>query len=66
LDDEELKLMGLFAALTGAAIDRQDGGSGVKGAILGSLTAKAIGLAAPLAAIGAGVMLARQRSARTK
>jgi len=40
----------LMGALIGAAIDRGDGDSGVKGAIVGSATEGAIKLLAPLAA----------------
>ena len=52
-----------LGAVVGAAIDRRDGDSGVKGAILGSLAEKTIRVAAPLAltfAIGWAV----QRGAR--
>lgn len=40
----------LLGALIGAAIDRRDGDSGIKGAILGSVAESAIRLAAPIAA----------------
>jgi hypothetical protein len=40
----------LLGALIGAAIDRQDGDSGIKGAILGSVAESAIRIAAPIAA----------------
>jgi len=40
----------LFGALVGAAIDRQDGDSGIKGAIIGSVTESAIRVAVPLVA----------------
>lgn len=40
----------LIGALVGAAIDRRDGDSGVKGAIAGTLTEGAIRVAAPLLA----------------
>jgi hypothetical protein len=39
----------MLGALVGAAIDRRDGDSGIKGAILGSLAEKTIRIAAPLA-----------------
>ena len=39
----------LLGALVDAAIDRRDGDSGVKGAIIGSLAEKAIRVAAPIA-----------------
>lgn len=40
----------LLGALIGAAIDRGDGDSGIKGAIIGSVAESAIRLAAPLVA----------------
>jgi hypothetical protein len=40
----------LLGALIGAAIDRQDGDSGIKGAIIGTLSEKAIKALAPIAA----------------
>jgi len=40
----------LLGALIGAAIDRQDGDSGIKGAIVGTLTETAIRGVAPLVA----------------
>ncbi len=40
----------LFGALIGAAIDRQDGDSGIKGAIVGTVAEGAIRLLVPLAA----------------
>ena len=40
----------LLGALIGAAIDRRDGDSGIKGAILGSVAQGALRLAAPVAA----------------
>lgn len=38
----------LIGALVGAAIDRQDGDSGIKGAIIGTVAESAIRIAAPL------------------
>jgi hypothetical protein len=38
----------LLGALIGAAIDRQDGDSGIKGAIIGTVAESAIRVAAPL------------------
>lgn len=38
----------LVGALIGAAIDRRDGDSGIKGAILGSVVESAIRIAAPI------------------
>ena len=38
----------LFGALVGAAIDRQDGDSGIKGAIIGTVAESAIRIAVPL------------------
>ena len=38
----------LVGALIGAAIDRRDGDSGIKGAIIGGLTQSAIRVAAPI------------------
>ena len=40
----------LLGALIGAWIDRQDGDSGIKGAIIGSVTETAIRAAAPIVA----------------
>lgn len=40
----------LIGALIGAAIDRRDGDSGIKGAIIGTVTEKAIRGLAPLVA----------------
>jgi hypothetical protein len=40
----------LFGALVGAAIDRQDGDSGIKGAIIGTVAESAIRTLAPIAA----------------
>jgi hypothetical protein len=40
----------LLGALIGAAIDRQDGDSGIKGAIMGTVAESAIRALAPIAA----------------
>ena len=40
----------LLGALIGAAIDRRDGDSGLKGAIIGTVAEKAIRVLAPVAA----------------
>lgn len=40
----------LLGALIGAAIDREDGDSGIKGAIIGSVAESAIRVAAPIVA----------------
>ena len=40
----------LLGALIGAAIDRQDGDSGIKGAIIGTVAESAIRVIAPMAA----------------
>lgn len=40
----------LLGALIGAAIDRQEGESGIKGAIIGTVAESAIRLLAPMAA----------------
>ena len=40
----------LLGALIGAAIDRRDGDSGIKGAIIGTVAESAIRVVAPLAA----------------
>lgn len=57
----------VIGAVIGAAIDRKDGDSGVKGAILGyaaSGAAKTVGKLGVLAAIGYGVVnLVRRRRA---
>lgn len=58
----------VIGTVIGAAIDRKDGDSGVKGAILGYVASGAIKTVAKvgtLAAIGYGVVsLARRRAAR--
>lgn len=41
--------MGMFGALVGAAIDRSDGDSGFKGAIIGAGLSKGVSMIAPLA-----------------
>ena len=41
--------MGMFGALVGAAIDRTDGDSGIKGAIIGASLSKLASVVAPLA-----------------
>lgn len=41
--------MGMFGALIGAAIDRSDGDSGIKGAIIGAGLSKTASVLAPLA-----------------
>jgi hypothetical protein len=49
----------LIGMLIGAAIDREDGDSGIKGAIIGSVAQSAVKLAIPLAityAVGWGVL----------
>jgi hypothetical protein len=47
---KEMVMSNLFGALIGAAIDRRDGDSGLKGAILGSVAESALRIAAPIAA----------------
>ncbi|MGL5840101.1 MAG: hypothetical protein ACRCY3_16535 [Sphingorhabdus sp.] len=42
--------MGMLGALIGAAIDRRDGDSGLKGAVLGGTASRAAKTAVPLAA----------------
>ncbi len=54
----------ILGMLVGAAIDREDGDSGVKGALAGYLTEGAIKIVAPLAltfAIGLGVQYLARR-----
>lgn len=41
--------MSIFGALLGAAIDRTDGDSGIKGAIIGASLQKAVSVLAPIA-----------------
>lgn len=41
-------MMSLFGALLGAAIDRSDGDSGIKGALIGAAATRAAGLVAPV------------------
>lgn len=40
--------MALFGALLGAAVDRSDGDSGIKGAIIGAAVSKTVSVMAPL------------------
>jgi hypothetical protein len=47
---KEKVMSNLFGALIGAAIDRRDGDSGLKGAIVGSVAEGAIRVAAPVLA----------------
>ena len=57
--------MSWLGALAGAAIDRQDGDSGIKGAIIGAVTEKTIRVVAPLAvtlAIGLAVQYGAKRA----
>lgn len=57
----------LLGTLIGAAIDRRDGDSGVKGAIIGSLAEGGLRKAAPLAltfAVGWGVLRLARRGVR--
>lgn len=58
----------LIGMLVGAAIDRGDGDSGIKGAIIGSVAQSALRIATPLAitfAVGWGVLhLARRVAAK--
>jgi hypothetical protein len=57
----------MLGMLVGAAIDRQDGDSGIKGAIGGYLAEGALKVIAPLAvtfAIGWGVQYAARRALR--
>jgi hypothetical protein len=46
---KEIVMSNLVGALIGAAIDRRDGDSGIKGAIVGSTAEGAIRIAAPIA-----------------
>ncbi len=51
----------IFGALVGAAIDREDGDSGIKGAIVGSVVQGAVQIAVPILAtyaLGWGVQYA--------
>ena len=55
----------LLGALIGAAIDRRDGDSGIKGAIIGSVAETAVRVIAPLAvtfAIGWAVQYAAKKT----
>jgi hypothetical protein len=48
--DKEIEMANLLGALIGAAIDRQDGDSGLKGMIIGTVAETAIKALAPIAA----------------
>lgn len=55
--------MSILGALAGAAIDRTDGDSGIKGALIGAAVVQAVKFAVPLAvtfAIGLAVQKAAQ------
>ena len=57
--------MSWLGALAGAAIDRQDGDTGIKGAIIGAVTEKTMRIVAPLAvtiAIGLAVQYGAKRA----
>ena len=57
-----------LGAFIGAAIDRQDGDSGIKGAVLGALTQGAIKIAVPVILLGAAGLAIRhtlQKNAST-
>lgn len=43
--------MGWMSALAGAAIDRRDGDSGIKGALLGMVAGRAMKASLPVAAV---------------
>jgi hypothetical protein len=50
LELKETEMANLLGALIGAAIDRQDGDSGIKGAIIGTVAEGAIRFFAPIVA----------------
>jgi hypothetical protein len=50
----------LLGALAGGEIDRRDGGSGVKGALLGIATVSIVRRAGPLVLLVGGALLARK------
>jgi hypothetical protein len=57
----------LIGALVGAAIDRQDGDSGIKGAIIGTVAESAIRVLVPVIAtyaVGWAVLYGAQQAAR--
>ena len=60
--------MGWLGALAGAALDRRDGDSGIKGAILGAIAGRAVRSALPFAAAATvgWVALSALRRARGK
>jgi hypothetical protein len=58
----------LLGALIGAAIDREDGDSGIKGAIIGTVAESAIRVAAPIIAtysLGWAVQFAARKAWHT-
>lgn len=57
--------MGMLGALIGAAIDRSDGDSGIKGAVIGAVAARAIA-ALPTVAVGLVILWAWQRTLSTQ
>lgn len=42
------KIMAIFGALLGAAVDRSDGDSGIKGAVIGAAVSKTVSVVTPL------------------
>ena len=56
----------LIAALVGREIDRRDGDSGVKGAVLGAAAAGLVRRAGPLALLAGGTWLAKRAYDRRK
>jgi hypothetical protein len=57
----------MLGMLIGAAIDRRDGDSGIKGAVIGALVQGALRVATPIAvtvALGLGVRYAARRAYR--
>jgi hypothetical protein len=50
MPQREFHMSNLLGALIGAAIDRRDGDSGIKGAIVGTVAESAIRFLAPIAA----------------
>lgn len=58
--------MGWMSALAGAAIDRRDGDSGIKGALLGMVAGRAMKASLPVAAVATVGWMAVKALRRTR
>lgn len=56
--------MAMLGALIGAAIDRSDGDSGLKGAVIGAVASRALAVVPPVA-LGIAIIWALRRALRS-